>query len=280
MNDIITLFENFEEKSGEPARMTPLAVSDIQDTIERICPGYDPTDKAKWPIIYRGSRHTTDMAVLCDPSATARNAANARNNLYNLLISTYEGYPERLRSLICTTSRQYASGFGKPFIAIPTKGTTVGVCPAMDIWESYKNLEDMDLVGVSTLSSVFGSLLDSLGISNRFTTVAELRDAMDQVQKDAERRSVRVVAFDCYGSPERAYTLLKYSETKGGSLYDNVRELLDPGPAGFKLVKYGDGQPIKPQYTGSRELWFSQPCVLVKLGVFEQVFEMDLSNEV
>lgn len=271
---MITLFESFEEKTAVPARMQTLELADILPAIERICPGYDPNDTAKWPRIFRGGRNFKDDAALCNPAFSQRNSANADNNLYNLLLDAFPAYPPRLRSLITSSRAGYAAGFGsKVYVVVPAAGAPVGVCPKGDMWESY-DFKRFDLGGVSSLSSLFYSLFEAAGANNKFTTTEEMKHSLEQLKQHVKSTGVDAIVEKLSWLRVRITTMLEYLSDYP-SYYEGLTSLLDPEKNGFDRFAYGDGR-WQPTFEGGHEMWLSEQCVLVRKAVFEQLYEITL----
>jgi hypothetical protein len=69
----------------------------------------------------------------------------------------WQKYPRRSKSLICSTTVNYASGYGKVFNVIPYDSAKIGVCPTMDFFESIeKTLE----VGVDSYNHWISNFID------------------------------------------------------------------------------------------------------------------------
>lgn len=96
-------------------------------------------------IIWRGVTNSS-LALLVDPTKVERRSANTKNYL-NLLISTlpsWQNYPPRNRSLICSGSKgmagTYSSSSSNPgaYVVLPFGDPLIGQCPQGDLWASFE----------------------------------------------------------------------------------------------------------------------------------------------
>lgn len=92
----------------------------------------------KLPSIYRGKKSKTKYGFI-KPAEFERSSAYTLN-YYTLIIDNSEpwsNYPERSKSLVCTTSKTKASDYGSVYRVVPFPGAEIGVTPEIDIWDSF-----------------------------------------------------------------------------------------------------------------------------------------------
>jgi len=98
---------------------------------------------ASYPTIYRGMESSADY-ILGDGNLLNRKSRNT-DNLYNMLMSeilpSWNRYPKRSKSFICSLDENFANGYGDLFIVIPLENQDIGMCAGTDIWESLHHLE-------------------------------------------------------------------------------------------------------------------------------------------
>ena len=267
MADIIRLYESFAEKSGTPARVVPLDLDEAKARVEAHCPGYTNRGFQYFPI-YRGARNMGTNAAFVTPSATRRKSANTINNAYNLVISSYDGYPDRLESLICSTSYPATMTYGTSYVVIPALGATVAVCPKSDIWYSYPALESMGIDTLDDFSNSVEFMLQQADLEGTdVSTMPALLDALQTIDKYVAENGIESMDNQTYGFTATA--ILRYAQERNLGLYDAVRELLNPDAAGFKTFKYGEETRISG---GSKELWTSSPSIMIEYKEHEKLY--------
>jgi hypothetical protein len=94
--------------------------------------------------IYRGFRSNlgSDMVYIDPATAEDRLSANTLNYYtwwIDYMSNKWTKYPKRSRSFICSTNDGTSGYFGNTYLLVPTKSTTIGVCPANDFWNSFKS---------------------------------------------------------------------------------------------------------------------------------------------
>ena len=93
-------------------------------------------DFLKGSPIYRGLRNNISLYAFVEPEKYTRVSANTEN-YYTLMIDNspnWEGYPKRSKSIICSSSKSGASGYGNVYRVIPKNGAKIGVCSSDDFW--------------------------------------------------------------------------------------------------------------------------------------------------
>ncbi len=93
-----------------------------------------------------------------------RKSANT-SNIYNTILSTglldsWEEYPKRNTSFICTTNKTYAENYGYIISIIPPDNTKLGVCSENDFWFSFKKLKSIGIYDMETFNHVMELFID------------------------------------------------------------------------------------------------------------------------
>lgn len=106
--------------------------------------------------IYRGMNNTNGI-IFGDGNLLNRKSSNTAN-YYTLLfdyLPSWKKFPKRSKSFICSTSLQYAEGYGEAqFIVIPLENQKIGVCPADDIWISIRLQSPLDASSLPEFNDV------------------------------------------------------------------------------------------------------------------------------
>lgn len=274
MSDIITLFETFTE-SQQPERLVPLSVEEARDRVQELCPGYAPGGSLAYPNIYRGS-YQNRSAYYCTPNASRRRSANSGNDIYSLCLETQTQYPKRLSSLITSLDQNYASSYGNLFVAVPKRGTLVGICPAGDIYQSFPDtIGPLGFKSMGMLSSAIRDMIYELTGAHTINirSIEEAKAALDAVD----------VAVDgLFGSVVKSklatvwrdgiYSLIQYAQICQKSLFDALVHILDMDEAGFKRFRYGEEDLPVPLGDVDHETWFEGPCVLIQMSDYKKLY--------
>jgi hypothetical protein len=115
------------------------------------------------PRIFRGMRFTTQI-VIGDSEHMIRKASGTKNTINSLttILPSWEGWPKREKSFICTnspsTANYYSSTYGNAavYVVIPLQTNAIAVCNYSDFWTSVPNFESSLYMSLPS----FNSLLD------------------------------------------------------------------------------------------------------------------------
>ena len=193
----------------------------------------------------------THTSYKIDPSLKQRVSVNT-HNYYTVLMDnlpSWQEYPKRSRSLICSTSLYTARGFatGEPYNIFPIDGAKIAVCPRLDIWhvKLTDNLTFVGLNGIFRECKVswysYRNILDDI-FQNRKKIATYLQDA-------ATTTSYNKIIDDIRSSDSQEQLI---------TALDN---LYNPDRLGFKLFSIEQ----LPAYK-NREVWIGSPCYAVKHG--------------
>ena len=206
--------------------------------------------------LYRGVEGNTTNYISINPNkGNPRKSAYAKQNYYTLLLDNlpkWKKYPQRSKSIICTTTNKTAVSYGTPYEVFPYNNPKLAVCPTNDIWFSFnKN------IGKGQTLQNFNYSLMMLGkqflIEIKDTNFTVFKKSLDELSivakehfKDINKLSPCVVSW----KPE--------SET----LFELYNRLFDPDSNGFKLVNKISNIP-QTKYTLGYEVWTNSKSIMV-----------------
>jgi hypothetical protein len=97
--------------------------------------------------IYRGVKFEPDYGIIDSNKSKPRKSAISLNYMTLLMdnLPSWKNFPLRSKSVICTTYLKQADGYGNLYIVIPFDNAKVGICPEIDIWESFDFLTDLSM---------------------------------------------------------------------------------------------------------------------------------------
>lgn len=247
----------------------------VEILVEKHAPWYDLYDNDK--AIYRGIKHKDARKVnqdiyIINPSEHNRHSLDT-NNIYTLIMDNsteWEDFPSRSNSIICTSSKDYASMFGEVYRVIPlNRNAEFGICDTKDIFDAFVGLKYIN-DNIDTPSDLDRYLDRTFVLPNgRITNYFELKklltkENLDLIYKDnTETHSGMTIAqFD------------EIVEEYGSYLY-YLEKLMDPYDNGFSLEEYSqDNENLNylSKSSEGHELWTESECLLVKESYIERNF--------
>jgi len=247
----------------------------------------------KGNIIYRGINNYNNYLYI-QPSKSTRVSLNTENyyTLINDNSPSWEKYPKRSKSVICTTDLYRADNYGDIYIVFPFDNAKIGVCSNVDYWWSFPFLKK-----VTSISS-----MDDFNYQLRFifnlNYIKKYTGDIDQVQtyddlkrlfylfddfiktSDSELEAEMEAEMEDEGldfepldySPtldllqdENRNILLLKEYDKFMNMEKYIQYLLDSKKNKFELKKIGDKLPPK------REIWTDSDSVLVHESMINEI---------
>jgi len=217
--------------------------------------------------LHRGTDMELGIAALQDPRKYLRKSANTIN-FYNFLTSdvlkNWSKFPRRNKSLICSLSSFNASGYGEIYYVFPENGSTIGVCPAQDMWNSFDNTVGKFLNYAHDTSALeFGGEFNLEFFNYRMEEVA---NHLGRFHLDSETGILDFIkALDSVikGKSQKKMTplleaIVDYSKANGiKSGLGFFENMFNPSSNGFSMAKAGE------KISGQSEVWVSATCLLI-----------------
>lgn len=211
--------------------------------------------------IYKGSaryaRYGEEGLIIRDPMSfpEARTSKNTMNYYTEWVdhSASWSHFPKRSRSLICSTSKNYAEDYGAVRVVVPVQNTAVGVCPERDWWFSFDRTSRRN--GPDAINTFVHEVLKENGIFLNGRTVKYEEFAPHFNAIDVSKANMPYYYDD----------LKDIAVAKGGlgGLMDYV---FDPVANEFRLITWKDFN-----ITGNHEVWLNAPCVMVPLNVWNNL---------
>jgi hypothetical protein len=244
-------FKLFLEAANVPYKREYLKYDALVEALTKNCSqALAQAAKDKDSRIWRGTTNLTGSGVFY-PDTGTRQSANTSNFYTELLDSNIYNahYPKRSKSFICSTSQDVAEGFGygDNFAVFPFDNAKIGVVNESDLW-----LLELDFKifkeGIETMNYTWKSLI---GYDQSIT----MKDLVDNVKKMSTDELINGLLhrhkkdWDESEYPELAHTFKE--NIQSAYSYDNL---------GCDVV------PIGRLKQHDSEVWFSDPCVMVRYG--------------
>jgi len=200
--------------------------------------GFNMTEFSNSPLIY-----------LNPTKASIRTSANT-HNYYTWWIDDidprWKNYPKRSKSFICSTNEHISAGYGKNFLMIPTKETTVGICSADDMWNSFHHRP-------TRINNLLTNLFSMCECDNP-TDSNSFLNSLKQINlkfEDIEFRD-KIRTYRNYG---HKYNYNEFSAFNFDAI-KMMEQTYDPISNKFTTISW----PTESIPGGNHEIWFSAPC--------------------
>jgi hypothetical protein len=209
--------------------------------------------------MYKGSLRygKTEGLLIRDPMSypEPRRSANTMNYYTEWVANSakWAQFPKRNRSLICTTNRSYAEGYGDTRVVVPVADTTIGVCPDNDWWNSFQKTSSMN--NPDDINRFVHEVLkdNDIFLNGNKVTYSEFAPYFKSI--DLEKHDPSSYTQD-----------LKDLAIKLGGLDKLMDYIFDPVANGFSLTTWKQFN-IK----GNNEVWLSVPCVMIPMSIWGQL---------
>ncbi len=245
------------------------------DEVTKLLEGKHSDAYGRWKTdkkyIFRGTlTGNWDFAFGNSKAREKRKSHNTKN--YSTLFfdnhPMWSKFPKRSESFVCSTdavkAKGYGYGGGAVYNVFPENGTTIGVCPENDIFQSFSKTMHMGSVG--SLNSFVGLVIDlvntvnySIGTSDdsykvlvkKFKDIKKIWDTLDQQVID-----------DTYLT---APFLHDVNGDFDGDLFKLFEYIYNPQKNGFKIVKSGQKLP------DNKEVWMGGNCLFINVNYVPEI---------
>lgn len=249
-------FYQYINESYGISRVEPISESDAKDSIR-----YNCKKSAENTPIYRGVKSFGNPFGFgnSENMEELRKSANTAN-YYTLIIDNskeWSSFPKRSKSFVCTTNIKYAGNYGNIYRVVPFDGTSIGVCPKGDIWDSFPRIESLSTI--NDVISLAASMLD-LDIKKMQNDYKYLLKSLDKIGEDYW--NAREKGSEPNWLKMQSFTIIpffKKFDKSGMKFSDYFISALSPKQNKFKLIKAGNKVPT------SKEIWFQGKAVFIKL---------------
>lgn len=277
-----TYIENVVDKSGETVTRTQAidfntAIKLITENCKQITNFY----KAGNGFIYRGVKNFSADYGLVNPSEyirTSKNTSNYYTLLFDNILLSWNSFPKRSKSIICSNNIYGAKAFGSdPVIIFPYDSAKIAICPRSDFWifgpNLYKkmNITDLDNLNRYLLRPLY--LLS--GNTNKVDDWQSLLNGIETAQslinsgnKDKLLNKILMINREDYLFAEDDGKFAEFIDRvieSGTTIRDYFETNLGPNVNGFKLWEL----PRLDLSNSENEVWTDAKCVLVKHSLIQ-----------
>ena len=222
--------------------------------------------------------------------------SNIYTRLFSGLLPSWEKYPPRNKSVICTNdinkATRYSAHITKNkdtvnyFVILPQNGTKIAVCPADDIWKSFKYATQTVSArfGIQELASEIPCILTTYANGQKFNErIYKRMTKMFESESDEKlleyfieaeeniRENYSESYLDRYKKHERdIYYFVVKAVLKGTGIIEFFNNLLSPNKNGFSLVNVNKIPTID---SDSCEMWFSAKYLMIRNDVIDELLK-------
>jgi hypothetical protein len=243
-----------------PARPTSTAINafDLKKALPQLQVALESFDKGVR--IYRGLSHTESKYRHKPQMQFGQRVSANTDNYYTLIVDhdpAWSDYPPRSASIICTNIMNVAGGYGTPYVVLPIGDPQMGICSAVDYWQSFARVKKIGGGGhtdLSDLNLIIRRMVHQwVHISNyKPTDYNHLTQVLDTVDEEIAAKNINwqdyLHSSTDWKMQEQAQLMLR---TPSGSLLEKLQWLLNPDANNFRHAHLS----AISELPGHHELW-------------------------
>lgn len=216
--------------------------------------------------IYRGIPNTSEYLFGNATFSPPRKSANTYN-FATLIIDNsteWQEFPKRSKSYICSSSKNYAGGYGKLYRVYPYDGANIGICSGRDIWWSFKQTMDkLDISSIDALNQTLKKLFEAVLNKNQVDLSYDaLKQACEEIDIKLHQHNYDFFEFAShYGQlhPVCFNLLIQLTKQYKLPLLHGLTRLLDPVVNGFTHINISHAK--SGTLPSNNEVWTDSPCI-------------------
>jgi hypothetical protein len=199
--------------------------------------------------IYRGVNVVVGFGYINTNKGEPRISANTLNYSTLLMdnLPSWNGWPKRSRSIICSTNYDDSDSYGKVYYNIPYDNAKIGICSDHDVWRSFSYIRN----GINSFNNLLENLMKIYDIKRSEKDWNIFVKALQELQNK----------FDYNTLPDdEKYYIEKHKSVldmlfNGKNIIKNLDHIFDPDTNKFKMG-INNLQP-------DREIFIQGECILI-----------------
>jgi hypothetical protein len=201
--------------------------------------------------IYRGIDRAKGKILTVKPSNFTRTSANTYNHVTILVdgMKEWKKYPDRAKSIICSSSDSNAESYGDLYIVLPKNGANIGICSSTDWWGSFGDIT------IDSVNNVIENMIGATGERVSYKNYNSLIDIIKYFDSHEE---------ECLKKMQ-SYRIYVYNKIKGdyNTFEEAITDYLNPNNYNFKHVNIS-----KYKTVGSHEVWTDSDSIIIQESEF------------
>ena len=244
-------------------------------------------------IIYRGARRQNHIkaAIVTPGIRISQNTSNIYTRLVSDVFLSWQDFPKRNRSTICSTSYVKAEEYAYyyPHVIFPQNGTKIGICSQSDFWDSFPFMNEITNINQMSafngaISEIFENVLalDFRDTNKLFNqgNAADIKQIFYNIEKaclenmnNPDEPIKYIKSLDRLKTDYKTSNKLlsiwywKYYLTNGTSLLDFLEYIMLPKKNKFRMISI-DKIPKK----ANKEVWFEGQYLMIREDVATEIF--------
>jgi len=249
-------------------------------------------------IIYRGVRNYLGPYFIKIPGLRkSNNTYNIYTRLFSGLLPSWDKYPQRNNSFICTTNLNKTRGYVEEdnftrgqYIVLPKNNAKIGICPFTDIWESFLNLTDYGIYRLYRLNYLLLNFINNVSLHNKkifieddnsffdmfnYNSDENIKKYFQQLAKHIEENIDQIIIemnkqvkkFNHNYSEFDKMILQEMYKTKNSyNLLTIFDKILNPKKNGFRLTTINNFKITEKENEYGREVWTDSTCLFININ--------------
>lgn len=188
--------------------------------------------------IYRGLQTILKYGFI-DPTKFTRRSANTKNYytiLFDELLPSWNGWPNRSKSIICASDMEITAGYGEPFNVYPYNNSKIGVCSQDDIWLSFEKGFDYGLDDFNTSLNYISMYANQKELKETKQGIVELCKTIDEMN-DNDELDKMIESLKKLSDYVSVKLIEKYLKYRNKHFIDFLDIMFNPIKNGFKMYK-------------------------------------------
>jgi len=211
--------------------------------------------------IYRGLESSVDFAYIDPKKGSPRYSRNTANyyTLINDNSPAWKKYPKRSESIICSTDKNYADGYGSTtYEVFPYDGAKLGVASERDYWFSFENIGGLG--HLSGFNDELEKLFKQVDIPLSDDSFKKIQTAFNMFDLTFARDK------ESYRELQEDYRVM-YGYDDFWDFMKHIQEMLHPDNNSFELQRIGESLPE------SSEIWTDSKSIMIRHDWSDEIID-------
>lgn len=214
--------------------------------------------------IYRGLKNASYDVGFIEPAKYTRRSAHT-DNYYTLLMDNLKSwgkYPDRSKSIVCTTSIGTAKDYGELYMVLPFSGADIGVAPKNDMWNSFP----FRLVHLNSYINKMVGFANEDKEKAPQDSFEKFKSYILKLDKKLKERDFyrQVLNGKIYRDKGFKNFIYNFISSPVDNLFEYLKVVINPERNGFKIEKYQKGFEVGGRSYPGKEVWTESPSLLLR----------------
>lgn len=302
LNNINTLISSYAtDKEGNPLKRSKTVIVNDEEKLHHLL----KTDYSQAVEqfkdnhrIYRGVRNYQGPYFVKIPGIRkSQNTQNSYTRLFSGLLPSWDMYPPRNKSFICTTELSRTRGYISEndftrgqYIILPKNNAKIGICSFMDIWDSFISLyEDYGLYTLENINYMIYDFIETVSLENKniphhsgdiiamflYDSDETIKSYFKMLAKHTEKNIDKIIKK--VEEEDKEHRVSRFTKTiiRDMNELKNIKDpynlltmldrILDPERNKFRLTTINNFKLTEEENKRGREVWTDSPCLFINI---------------